>query len=80
VTIRGKLNGTNTGTSAPLTAPIFLAILWPHRFEKPVRGAGMGHDRFISTNRNRLVGQVIVSSAAAGDCEDSVQRPEVTES
>jgi hypothetical protein len=23
VTIRGKLNGTNTGTSAPLTAPFF---------------------------------------------------------
>jgi len=25
VTIRGKLNGTNTGTSAPLTAPFQLA-------------------------------------------------------
>ena len=36
VTIRGKLNGTNTGTSAPLTAPFFGRFPAPRRFEKPV--------------------------------------------
>ena len=36
VTIRGKLNGTNTGTSAPLTAPFFRRFPVPRRSEKPV--------------------------------------------
>jgi hypothetical protein len=40
VTIRGKLNGTNTGTSAPLTAPFFGRFPAPRRSEKPVHCRG----------------------------------------
>ena len=56
VTIRGKLNGTNTGTSAPLTAPFF------RRFygTSPVRETGaLQSDSTRPASRFRVVpGQI----------------------
>jgi hypothetical protein len=64
VTIRGKLNGTNPGTSAPLTAPFFGRFLGQHRLEKPVHG-GVQSKPLADLSVEKLS---VAEAAVAGDC------------
>ena len=64
MTIRGKLYGTNSGTSAPLMAPFFGAFLGQHRLEKPVHG-GVRQRRLADFCVGKLS---VVAAAVADDC------------